>query len=98
MSPDGGSSRQVLYRLTLYVTGATPRSLQAVNNVRRFCDEDLAGQCDLEVVDLYSHPERASADQIVATPTLVRRQPAPKRYAIGDLSDVLSLRAAFGRN
>ncbi len=84
------------FKFTLFVTGATPRSMRAVANVKRFCANELSGAYELEVVDLYVHPERAQADQIVAAPTLVRHLPVPVRYAIGDLSDTRSLRAPIG--
>jgi len=84
------------YKFTLFVTGATERSLRAVANVRRFCANELGANYELEVVDLYVHPERAQADQIVVAPTLVRQLPRPLRYAIGDLSDTRSLRSAIG--
>jgi circadian clock protein KaiB len=85
----------VKYRLTLYITGATARSLRAVENVHRFCEEQLPGQYELEIVDLYRAPERAGAAQIVAAPTLVRSQPSPARYAIGDMSNTANLHAAI---
>jgi len=75
------------YAMTLFVTGATVRSVRAVANVRGFCDEELAGDYDLEVVDLYRSPERACRDQVVAAPTLLRREPEPARRVIGDMSD-----------
>lgn len=84
------------FRLTLFVTGATVRSLRAVANVRRFLDLELAGRYELEVVDLYRSPERASAAQVVAAPTLVRHEPQPARYAVGDMSHTDALRAAIG--
>ncbi|MEO6380664.1 MAG: circadian clock KaiB family protein [Nitrobacter sp.] len=86
----------VPYQFTLFVIGATPRSMRALANVQRFCANELGGKYVLEVVDLYVHPERAQADQIVAVPTLVRHLPRPLRYAIGDLSDTRALRATIG--
>ncbi len=83
------------YRLTLFVTGATARSLRAVENVRRFCEQELSGLYELEVIDLYRFPERAKVDQVVAAPTLLRHWPNPARYAIGDMSNTASLRAAI---
>ncbi len=80
------------YELTLFVTGATARSLRAIANLRRFCDSELAGQFVIELVDLYTHPARAEADQIIAAPTLVRKSPKPVRYALGDLSNTDALR------
>ncbi len=75
------------YELRLYVTGATPRSGNAVAAVKALCEEHLAGQYVLEVVDLYQQPHLAEADHILATPTLIKRQPLPLRRLVGDLSD-----------
>jgi circadian clock protein KaiB len=77
----------------LYVSGASPRSAQALETVRRLCDEALPGQVDLEVVDVTDAPELAARDRIVAIPTLVKRLPAPPRQLVGDLTDVDRLRA-----
>jgi circadian clock protein KaiB len=75
------------YRLRLFVTGATPRSSRAIQNIRTICEEHLQGRYDLEVIDIYQHPEHAKTEQIVVTPTLVKRLPLPVRKLIGDLSD-----------
>ena len=74
------------YALRLYVTGSTPRTRRAIANVQRMCDEDLDGQCDLEVVDVLEHPHVALEENIVATPTLVKESPPPVRRIVGDLS------------
>jgi circadian clock protein KaiB len=75
------------YAMTLFVTGATVRSGRAVANVRGFCEDELAGDYELEVVDLYRTPDRARLDEVVAAPTLIRREPKPARRVIGDMSD-----------
>lgn len=75
------------YVLRLYVTGLTPRSTQAIAALRELCREHLADRHDMEVIDLYEHPEVAKAKQLVAAPTLVRELPLPVRRLIGDLSD-----------
>lgn len=75
------------YVLRLYVTGTTARSARAVANARRLCEEHLAGRYDLDVVDIYQHPDAAREHQIVAAPTLIRLLPEPLRRLIGDLSD-----------
>ena len=74
------------YVLRLYVTGMTPRSTEAIASIKAICEEHLEGRYDLEVIDIYKHPERASADQIIAAPTLVKKLPAPLRRLIGNLS------------
>ena len=78
---------QIHYVMTLFVTGVTVRSGRAVVNIRDFCEQDLHGDYELEVVDLYRSPERARSDQIVAAPTLIRHEPKPARRVIGDMSD-----------
>lgn len=75
------------YVLRLYVTGTTPRSRSAIENLRRLCDEHLHGRYRLEVIDIYQHPELAGQAQILAAPTLVKQLPLPLRRFIGDLSD-----------
>lgn len=80
-------SAQAQYVMTLFVTGVTVRSGRAVANIRDFCERELGGDYELEVVDLYQTPERARSDQVVAAPTLVRHQPKPARRVIGDMSD-----------
>jgi circadian clock protein KaiB len=73
--------------LVVYVTGSLPRGLVAIENLRRACEEHLAGRYQIEVVDVLKNPRRAAADQILAAPTVVRRRPAPIRKLVGDLSD-----------
>ena len=76
------------WSLTLYVSGASADSAQALEAVRRLCDEELPGQVDLEVVDVTEEPAVAARDRIVAIPTLVKRLPAPPRQLVGDLADL----------
>jgi circadian clock protein KaiB len=73
--------------LRLYVAGQTPKSVAALANLKRVCEEHLPGRHTIEVIDLLQQPARARADQIVAIPTLVRRLPEPVRKVIGTLSD-----------
>ena len=75
------------WELRLYTAGQTPKSLAALNNLKRLCDEHLAGRYSIEIVDLLANPRLAKEDQIVAIPTLVRKLPDPMRKIIGDLSD-----------
>ena len=81
------AGRDEVWLLRLYVAGQSPKSLQAVSNLTRICDEHLAGRHEIEIVDLVEHPSLARADEILAIPTLVRRLPSPPRKIIGDLSD-----------
>jgi circadian clock protein KaiB len=73
--------------LCVYVTGNSPKSQRATANLRRACEEHLAGRYQIEIVDVLKNPRRAAADQILAAPTVVRRFPAPIRKLVGDLSD-----------
>ena len=75
------------YCLRLFVSGTTPRSARAIQNIRALCEERLHGRYDLEVIDIYQHPEQIKPEQIVVTPTLVKKLPLPFRKIIGDLSD-----------
>ena len=84
------------YVLRLFVTGSTPRSLRAIRNIRAICDERLPGHYDLEVVDLYQHPEQAQPEQIVVAPTLLKCLPLPVRRLIGDLSNTASVLSGLG--
>jgi circadian clock protein KaiB len=79
------------YVLRLYVAGASERSRQAILRARELCREELAGNCELVVIDVYQQPILARDGQIVATPTLVREFPRPVRRLIGSLSDKSSL-------
>jgi circadian clock protein KaiB len=72
----------------LYVAGQTPRSVAAIGNLERICQEHLEGRYDLEVIDLLKNPRLARDHQILAVPTLVRQIPDPARKIIGDLSNV----------
>jgi circadian clock protein KaiB len=81
------SARTEHWSLRLYIAGQTPRSLTAFANLKKLCDEHLAGRYDLEVVDLTKQPHLAQNEQIVALPTLVRKLPAPIKRLIGDLSN-----------
>lgn len=75
------------WNLRLYTAGQSPKSLAALANLKRVCDEHLAGRYSIEVVDLLKNPRLAKDDQIVAIPTLVRKLPEPLRRIVGDLSD-----------
>jgi circadian clock protein KaiB len=75
------------YQLRLFVSGTTPRSARAIQNIRALCEEKLQNRYELEVIDIYQHPELVKPEQIVVTPTLVKKLPLPVRKIIGDLSD-----------
>lgn len=73
--------------LKLYIAGKTPRSMKALENLKKICEEEIPGQYEIKVVDLLEDPQLAEGDQILAVPTLVRKLPEPVRKIIGDLSD-----------
>lgn len=75
------------YVLRLYVTGSTPRSTKAIQNIRALCEQHLHGRYDLEVIDIYQQPVLARGEQIIAAPTLIKKLPAPLRKVVGDLSN-----------
>jgi circadian clock protein KaiB len=76
-----------VWELRLYIAGATPRSVTALNNLKKYCREHLEGKYTIEVIDLQVQPQLAEGDQILAIPTLVRKVPEPIRKIIGDLSN-----------
>ena len=82
------SSPEERYVLRLYVTGMTPRSTEAFAAIKAICEERLQGRYELEVIDIYQHPQLAIDEQIIAMPTLVKLLPAPLRRLVGDLSNV----------
>lgn len=75
------------WTLRLYVAGQTPKSITAFINLKKICEEHLAGRYRIEVIDLLENPQLAQGDQILAIPTLVRKLPVPVRKIIGDLSN-----------
>ncbi len=97
-SDDGDGSE--IWQFRLYVAGQSPKSLQAISNLEKLCEEHLAGRYEIETIELVEHPALARADDIIAIPTLVRRLPVPLRKIIGDLSNtnrvVVSLRLHVG--
>ena len=83
------------WALTLYVSGASPRSTEAIVTVRRICDEELAGQVDLTVLNAADHPALVKRDHILALPTLVKHSPEPLRHLVGNLTDVARVRVGL---
>jgi circadian clock protein KaiB len=86
MTPENGIASEK-WNLRLYTAGQSPKSLAALDNLKRVCEEHLPGRYSIEVVDLLKNPRLAKDDQIVAIPTLVRKLPEPLRRIVGDLSD-----------
>ncbi len=75
------------YVLRLYVTGMTAKSKLAIQNIKKICEDHLQGRCDLEVIDIYREPVLAKGDQIIATPTLIKKLPVPLRKFIGNMAE-----------
>jgi circadian clock protein KaiB len=75
------------YLLRLYISGLTPRSTRAIENLRKICEEYLKDRYELEIIDIFQQTEVARSEQIIAAPTLIKRLPLPLRRFIGDLSD-----------
>jgi circadian clock protein KaiB len=75
------------YVLRLYVAGQTPKSINAITNIKKICEENLKGRYELDVIDLYQQPQLADGEQIVAVPTLIKKLPPPLRRIIGDMSN-----------
>ncbi len=76
------------YVLRLFITGSTAKSVLALTNLKKICEEYLEGRYDLEVIDLYQNPGLAIEEQIIAAPTLIKKLPLPFRRIIGDMSDI----------
>ena len=89
-APPGAKPRKAAsgrYILRLYVAGLMPKSTLAIANIKKICEENLQGQYELEVIDLYQRSQLAQGDQIVAVPALIKQLPPPLRRIIGDMSD-----------
>ncbi len=93
LSGEGPSPRFVLQ---LFVAGSTPRSLKAVDNLRRLFEQHLPGQYELRVIDIYRLPEMAEVGQVIAAPTLVKELPLPLRRIVGDMADEGRVLLALG--
>ena len=84
----GTAAEHEVWEFSLYVAGQRPKSLKAIENLTRMCEQHIPGRYKIEVIDLLLNPRRAKQDEIVALPTLVRKLPEPMRRVIGDLSNL----------
>ena len=82
--------------LQLYVSGMSPKSMAAIENINRICKEHLEGAFDLEIVDIYKDPQAVAEQQIVFSPALIKRHPDPKKILVGSLSDESKVIRALG--
>jgi len=91
-----GEIGETRYVLRLFVTGMTPRSTRAIRAVRALCQERLAGRFALEIIDVYQQPDQVQDEQVIATPTLIKYEPAPLRRIVGDMTDTQRLCYGLG--
>lgn len=94
--PTPGSPIEGKLALQLYVSGMSPKSFEAIQNIRKICDEHLKDAFELEIIDIYKNPELASEHSIVFSPSLIKLFPEPKRVLIGTLSDTEKVIRALG--
>jgi circadian clock protein KaiB len=85
-----------LLKLRLYVAGQTPKSILALSNLKKICEERIPHKYDLEIVDLLENPKLSEEDEILAIPTLVRKYPQPVKKLVGDLSNFKDVLALIG--
>ncbi len=76
------------YILKLYVTNITPKTETSINNLRQACDREFGDEYDFQVINILENPQQAEDDRVLATPTLIKEQPAPKKRVIGDISNI----------
>jgi circadian clock protein KaiB len=79
------------YKLCLYIAGKTQKANNAIENLKKYCEEELKDKYTVEIIDLLEHPHLAEGEQIIAVPTLVKKLPAPVRILVGDLSDKIKV-------
>lgn len=84
------------YHLVLFITGASPNSVRAINNIKSICEKYLKGNYILEIVDVYKNPEMAQKEQIVALPTLIKKRPEMERRLVGDMSETAKVMRGLG--
>jgi circadian clock protein KaiB len=82
--------------LQLFVAGMSPKSMEAIENIRNICDEHLKDACDLEIIDLYKHPEATVSESIIFSPSLVKQFPLPRKVVVGTMADKNKVLKALG--
>ena len=97
-SPDtnqeNGGKKEFVFHL--FITGASPNSIRAINNLKQLCDEHMAGRYELQIIDVYQQPAIAAKEQIIALPLMIRKHPLPERRLIGDMSETTKILKALG--
>lgn len=94
--PDASQDGQQKYALKLFITGMSPRSLRAVSQIKRICQQYLSECHELEIIDLYQHPGQAAMNHVLASPTLLKTRPLPVVRLLGDLSNTEGVLASLG--
>jgi circadian clock protein KaiB len=80
----------------LFITGASPNSVRAINNIKDICEKYLKDRYTLQIIDVYQIPEIAQKEQIIALPTMIKKSPAPERRLVGDMSDTQKVLRGLG--
>jgi circadian clock protein KaiB len=84
------------YVLRLFITGASPNSIRAVENIKTICEEHLAGRYELEIIDIHQQPQLAEGEDVIALPLMIKKSPLPERRMIGDMSDTKRVLKGLG--
>jgi circadian clock protein KaiB len=97
-SPDiienNGDKKEFVFHL--FITGASPNSVRAINNVKQLCEDYMAGRYELQIIDVYQQPAIAAKEQIIALPLMIRKHPLPERRLIGDMSETTKILKTLG--
>jgi circadian clock protein KaiB len=97
-SPDNdqknGDKKEFVFHL--FITGASPNSVRAINNLKQLCEEHMAGRYELRIIDVYQQPAIAAKEQIIALPLMIRKYPLPERRLIGDMSETTKILKTLG--
>ena len=94
--PDDTLISKEVYKLRLFVTGASPNSSRAIANLNEICETHLKGRYDIEIIDIYQQPDIAQSEQIIALPMLIKSEPSPVRRLVGDMSDTEKVLRGLG--
>ncbi|GGH02654.1 circadian clock KaiB family protein [Mucilaginibacter phyllosphaerae] len=93
---DEGNNSAGPYILRLFITGASPNSIRAVENIKAICENFLAGNYELEIIDIHQQPKLAEGEDVIAVPLMIKKSPYPQRRLIGDMSDTQRVLKGLG--
>lgn len=98
-SPDtsinkNGDKKEFIFHL--FITGASPNSVRAINNMKHLCEQHMPGRYELQIIDVYQQPAIAQQEQIIALPLMIRKHPLPERRLIGDMSETTKILKTLG--